>query len=61
MTNIEKNTTYYFLTRDPNINFTLDEFIDLEMLAFLNVQKQNTPLFCQHKSKVLGSFFVSLN
>lgn len=61
MINIDKDITFYYLNTDPRIGFTLDEFFDAEMIAFKRVEKDNTPLFCQHKSKSLGKFFSSLN
>lgn len=61
MINISEDTTLYYLDIDPSVGFTLDEFISLEITAFCRVEEQKTPLFCQHKSNVLGDFFVGLN
>lgn len=61
MTNIEENIVYYYLSEDPSIRFTLDEFIALEILAFSKVEEEETPLFTKHKSNIIGSFFVGFN
>lgn len=61
MIKLDEDITYYYLNTDPKIGFTLEEFFEAELKAFERVEKDNTPLFCQHKSNFLGNFFSSLN